>query len=70
MAISLVDASNCYDSVAHAIASLIFQACRVPEERVEAMLLAIQDMKYFLCTAFGDSKNYRGSKVEVKYQGL
>ena len=42
-AISSVDAANCYDSIAHAIASLIFQACRVP-----AMLSAIQNMKYYL----------------------
>ena len=39
-------------------------------EGVEAMLSAIQDMKYFLRTAFGDSRNFRGSKIEVKYQGL
>jgi hypothetical protein len=39
-------------------------------EGVEAMLSAIQDMKYFLRTAFGDSRNFRGSKIEIKYQGL
>ena len=69
-AISSVDAANCYDSIAHAIASLIFQACGVPVEGVEAMLSVIQDMKYFLRTAYGDSRNFRGSKIEVKYQGL
>ncbi|HSN22990.1 MAG TPA: hypothetical protein VLS45_02270, partial [Methylomicrobium sp.] len=69
-AISSIDAANCYDSIAHAIASLIFQACGVPVEGVEAMLTAIQEMRYFLRTAFGDSKHYRGSKIEVKYQGL
>lgn len=69
-AISSVDAANCYDSIAHAIASLIFQACRVPVAGVEAMLSAIQEMKYFLRTAFGDSKDYLSSKVVVKFQGL
>lgn len=69
-AISSVDAANCYDSIAHAIASTIFQACGVPVEGVEAMLSAIQDMKYFLRTAFGDSRTFRGSNIEVKYQGL
>jgi hypothetical protein len=39
-------------------------------EGVEVMLSAIQDMKYFLRTAFGDSRNFRGSKIEIKYQGL
>jgi hypothetical protein len=69
-AISSIDAANCYDSIAHAIASLIFQACGVQSDAVEAMLSAIQDMKYFLRTAYGDSKQFRGSKIEVKYQGL
>lgn len=36
VAIFSVDASNCYDSIAHAIASLIFQACRVPRGRCKA----------------------------------
>jgi hypothetical protein len=69
-AISSVDAANCYDSIAHAIASLIFQAMGVPLEGVEAMLEAIHDMKYFLHTAYGDSTNFANSKIEVKYQGL
>ena len=62
-AISSVDMANCYDSITHAIAFLIFQACGVPVEGVEVMLSAIQDMKYFLCMAFGDSKNSQGSKI-------
>jgi len=27
-------------------------------------------MKYFLRTAYGDSKEFAGSTIEVKYQGL
>ena len=65
-----MDASNCYDSIAHAIASLVFQSFGVPIEGVEAMLESIQDMKYFLRTAYGDSRSCRNSKIEVKYQGL
>ena len=42
------DAANCYDSVAHAIASLMFQAFGVPEEAVQSMLSTIEVMKYFL----------------------
>jgi hypothetical protein len=34
------------------------------------MLGAIKEMKYFLRTAFGDSKGYANSTIEVKYQGL
>ena len=68
--ISSVDAANCYDSIAHAIASLVFQAFGVPEEAIAAMLTAIEEMKYFLRTAYGDSKEYVGSTIEVKFQGL
>lgn len=69
-AINSVDAANCYDSIAHAIASIVFQACGVPEEGVHMMLSTIQDMKYFLRTAYGDSRNCRGAKLQVKFQGL
>ena len=34
------------------------------------MLTAIEEMKYFLRTAYGDSKEFAGSTIEVKYQGL
>ena len=68
--LSSIDAANCYDSIAHAIASLVFQAFGVPKEAVESMLTAIEEMKYFLRTAYGDSKDFAGSKIEVKFQGL
>ena len=35
------------------IASLVFQAFGVPEEAIESMLTAIEEMKYFLRTAYG-----------------
>ena len=68
--LSSIDAANCYDSIAHAIASLVFQAFGVPEEAIVSMLTAIQDMKYFLRTAYGDSKHCAGSTIELKFQGL
>ena len=68
--VSSVDAANCYDSVAHAIASLTCQAFGVPAEAVQSMLTTIENMKYYLRTAYGDSKNFRGHKIAVKFQGL
>ena len=65
-----IDAANCYDSIAHAIASLVFQAFGVPEEAIESMLTAIEEMKYFLRTAYGDSRDFVGSTIDVKFQGL
>jgi hypothetical protein len=55
-AIASVDASNCYDRIAHAIASLVFQAFGVPELAIGSMLGTIESMKFFLRTGFGDSK--------------
>ena len=68
--IASVDADNCYDRIAHAIASLAFQSFGVPPARVELMLTTIQEMKFFLCTGFGDSTDYASSTVGIKTQGL
>ena len=54
--IASVDASNCYDRVAHLIASLVFESFGVGETSVTAMLEAIEEMKFFLRTAYADSK--------------
>ena len=69
-AIASVDASNCYNWIAHTMASLIFQSCGVESAAVSAMLETIQDMKFFLRTAYGDSKTFAGSSIEIKTQGL
>jgi hypothetical protein len=68
--IASVDADNCYDRIAHAIASLVFQSFGVPPAVVESMLTTIQEMKFFLRTGLGDSTDYASSKVEIKTQGL
>ena len=68
--ISSVDASNCYDRIAHAIASLVFQAFGVKDAACQATLECIQNMRYYLRTAFGDSREFAGSSIQVKYQGL
>ena len=52
--------SNFYDSIDHTIVSLFFQAFGVPEKAIETMLTAIEDMKYFLRTAYGDFKKICG----------
>ena len=68
--IGAVDADNCYDRIAHPIASMVFQSLGVPEEAAVSMLSTIQDMKFFLRTGFGDSKVYAGSANGKKTQGL
>jgi hypothetical protein len=69
-AIAFVDASNCYDRIAHAMASLIFQSFGIEDTAITAMLEMIQEMKIFLRTAFGDSKQFACLTIEVKTQGL
>ena len=69
-ALRSIDAANCYNIISHAIASLVFQAFGFPLEAVESMLTSIEEMKYFLWTAYGDSKNFSGSTIELKFQGL
>ena len=69
-AITSVDASTCYDRIAHAIASLVFQAFGVPATAIKTMLSTIENMKFFLRTGFGNSKSFAGDGVSVKTQGL
>ena len=57
-ALASVDASNCYDRIAHAIASLVFQAFGVPLSAAKSMLGSIEEMKFFLRTGFGDSSSF------------
>jgi hypothetical protein len=52
------------------MASLIFQSFGVESAAVSAMLKTIQEMKFFLRTAYGDSKTFAGSSIEIKMQGL
>ncbi len=66
--IASVDGENCYDRIAHAIASLVFQAFGVPSSAAECMLTTIQEMKFFLRTGFGDLTDFASSQFEIKTQ--
>jgi hypothetical protein len=70
VAIALVDALNCYDRNAHAMASLIYQASGVSTSVIEIMLGAIENMKFFLQTGFGDLTKFAGSRVSINTQGM
>ncbi len=69
-AIVLVDASNCYDRIAHAMALLIFQAFGVPLTAVETMLGAIKNMKFFPREGLGNSTSFGGGRISIKTQWL
>jgi hypothetical protein len=68
--IASVDASNCYDRIAHAMALLVFQAFGVPVSAIESMLSAIENMKFFLRTGFDDSTKFDGGGICIKTQGV
>ncbi len=67
---ALVDASNCYSRIAHAMASMIFQTVGVPTTAIESMLGAIKNMKFFLRTGFSDPASFAGGGISIKTQGL
>jgi hypothetical protein len=52
------------------MASLNFQSFGVKSTAVLAMLETIQEMKFFLRMAYGDSKTFAGLTIEIKMQGL
>ena len=64
------DAANCYDRVAHAFASLVFQAFGVFITAVMAMLCTIQYMKFFLRTGFGESAGFMTALLGAIIHGL
>ena len=68
--ISSVESENSYNRIDHAIASLVIQAFGVLEEDIEAVLTSIEEVKYFLRTAYRDFKEYVCSAIEVKFQGI
>jgi hypothetical protein len=69
-AIASINALNCYDRIAHAMASLVFQAFGVPITAVESMLGTIKNMKFFLRTGFGDLTSFVGGGISVQTQGM
>ena len=68
--LALVDAENCYDRIAHAVSSLVFQAFGTTQEACKVMHGAIQEMHFFLRTAFGDLDEAKGAKIDQKTQGF
>ena len=54
--IEIVDLDNCYDAVAHPIASIALQSFKVCQSTVAMMLYVLRTMKFHLRTAFGQSE--------------
>jgi hypothetical protein len=69
-AIESVDLANCYDAVAHMIASISLQILKVCKVMVAKMLYVIETMTWYLKTAFGQSKISFGGTALDPSMGL
>ena len=70
--VASVDASQCYNRITHAMASLTLRAYKVRQSSVLAMLHPIQNMEYYMRTGFGESKTFfggKGANVQGSCQG-
>jgi hypothetical protein len=70
-----VGADNCYDEIAHPMASMVFQAFGVSTPAIKSMLTTIQNMMFFLHTGYGDSEGHTGGDHDdgedpIKTQGM
>ncbi len=64
-AIETVDLANCYDAVAHPIASIALQSVKVHNVMVAMMLYVLETMTWYLKTAFGQSKiSFGGTSLD------
>ncbi len=58
--LALVDADNCYNHMAHPMASMVFQLFGAPTSAIESILTTIQNMKFYLLTDYSDSDGCAG----------
>ncbi len=68
--IESVDLANCYDAVAHPIASIVLQRFKVCKVMVAMMLYVLKTMTWYLKTAFDQSKISFGGTALDPSMGL
>ena len=62
--------ADCYDRVTLSLASVALQSFGILIEAVRVLLLAMQTIKYFLQTGFGESLQSYGGSLEDRIQGF
>jgi hypothetical protein len=70
VAIESVDLANCYDAVAHPIASIALQSFKVCKVMGAMMLYVLETMTWYLKTVFGQSKICFGGTALDPSMGL
>lgn len=68
-AVTSTDAASCYDRMLHSFISISAQRLGVLLVVLLALLRPLQESKYYIRSAYGDSKDYYGGKRPVPYQG-
>ena len=61
-----MDATQCYDRIAHAAAALTLRAYKVRQSSVAGMLAPLQSMEYYLRTGFEESTTFSGGTEDPK----
>jgi hypothetical protein len=64
------DFGNCYHRITHPLASVALQSWGIPQESVRLILMAMQTMRFFLCTGYGESADSYGRINEDMTLGL
>lgn len=67
LVVAQVDAAQCYDRVALAMAALTLRAFKVHNSSVLGMLKPLHCMEFYLRTGFGQSESYFGGKEQGKH---
>ncbi len=61
---------DCYDRVAHPPATIALQSFGVPPPAIRVLLLAMQTMRFFLRTGYGELDRSYGGSTEDRTLGL
>ena len=69
-AVVSADLSQCFDMIGHPQCSLAMQAQGCPIEPISIMLRTLQDMNYWLRSAYGDAKTSFCSTSDEPYMGM
>ena len=68
-AVVSADLSQCFDMIGHSQCSLAMQAQGCPIKPISIMLFTLQNMNYWLRSAYGDAKTSFGATSEDPYMG-
>ena len=66
-----VDLKSCYDRMVHAACSMSMRRCGCPPELIKTSFQTIQNLRHFVRTKYGDSKEFFAAKKgDIPIQGV